>query len=117
MFSQQKMNGNPSVHAIDNALEEVLSSNTKSQKRYLEIIRTIFSTPNSEQALAKSMVRSFGDALKSQASEETGASIKETLDKLQPLFNDLGTIAQPRIRSRHPRRNCPAEKRTSPSLE
>lgn len=95
MLSQETVNGNPIVHAIDNGLEADLSSNTQTQKRYLEIIQTIFSMPDSEQALAKSMTRSFKDALKSQAIEEKRNAGKETLAQLEPLFKDLQTIVQP----------------------
>ncbi len=95
MLSQETVNGNPIVHAIDNGLEAGLSSNTQTQKRYLEIIQTIFSMPDCEQALAKSMTSSLKDALKSQAIEEERNAGKETLAQLEPLFKDLQTIVQP----------------------
>ncbi len=95
MLSQEQLNGNPRLHAIDNALEGDLSSNKQIQKRYLEIIQTMFKDPNSPQAFAKSMTRSISDALNTQLSEEPLAAAKETQVRLGPLFQDLGTIAQP----------------------
>ncbi|HEY5260045.1 MAG TPA: hypothetical protein VIJ46_05290, partial [Rhabdochlamydiaceae bacterium] len=85
----------PTLHAIDNALEEDLSADRQAQTRYLGIIQTIFSNPHSPQALARNTASSIRDALHSLISEEKGPVAKEILTQIEPLFKDLQTIAPP----------------------
>lgn len=94
MVSQDKKNGEPELFAIDNALQVEHIVNKPVRAKYLKFIRELFSAKTPEIAMAKHMVQSFERGFISTA-DDVQPSAKEALQQLQPILNEIPTLALP----------------------